>query len=78
VHGRVDADDRLVNPEVLTLIAGDADGDKWRYEVGLKLARTGPFGYTVRVVPWHVGLRSAAELGLQALPQAAGAGAVDS
>jgi starch phosphorylase len=73
VHGRVDADDRLVNPEVLTLIAGDADGDKWRYEVGLKLARTGPFGYTVRVVPSHVGLRSAAELGLQALPQAAGA-----
>jgi len=32
------------------------------------LDRSGPFGYTVRIVPRHSGLASAAEMGLVALP----------
>jgi hypothetical protein len=34
----------------------------------VSLDATGPFGYTVRVLPRHEGLHDPAELGLQALP----------
>jgi starch phosphorylase len=33
------------------------------------LEATGPFGYTVRVLPYYAGLADPAELGLQALPR---------
>ncbi len=38
------------------------------YEGPLSLDRTGPFGYTVRILPSHRRLASGAELGLIALP----------
>lgn len=38
------------------------------YEGPLSLDRTGPFGYTVRILPAHRLLASGAELGLVAVP----------
>jgi starch phosphorylase len=43
------------------------DGNRWRYEASVDLDRTGPFGYTVRVLPVHDGLVDVAELGLVAV-----------
>ena len=69
VAGRVDHNDRLVDPRVIALEpVGQHEGDGWRFEAAVDLDQTGPFGYTVRVVPRHDGLVSVAELGLQALP----------
>jgi starch phosphorylase len=64
VYGAVDIDDRLVNPSTVTLtLADEHDGKAW-FEGVVSLARTGPFGYTVRVLPRHELLANAAELGL--------------
>ena len=41
-------------------------------EATVGLDDTGPFGYTVRVLPSHEGLHDPAELGLQALPVQSG------
>ncbi|MFF8772871.1 alpha-glucan family phosphorylase [Kitasatospora sp. NPDC015120] len=75
VSGRVDESDRISDARVLALkpVGGpDLDG-RTRYEGSLELCRTGPFGYTVRVLPAHPRLASPAELGLVALPpEAAG------
>ena len=69
VAGRVDHNDRLVDPRAVPLEAVEKYGAAgWRYEATVQLDHTGPFGYTVRVVPHHGGLVSVAELGLQALP----------
>ncbi|MFF2654118.1 alpha-glucan family phosphorylase [Streptomyces sp. NPDC058045] len=71
VAGRVDAEDRIRDaaPFPLKPVAGpDLDG-RWTYEGPLTLGRTGPFGYTVRVLPAHPRLASPAELGLAALPR---------
>ncbi|MDH6133127.1 starch phosphorylase [Kitasatospora sp. MAA4] len=71
VSGAVDETDRIGAAEVQTLkpVGGpDLDG-RQRYEGTLELSRTGPFGYTVRILPTHPLLASAAELGLVALPQ---------
>ncbi|MGA5819669.1 alpha-glucan family phosphorylase [Kitasatospora sp. NPDC094028] len=70
VSGRVDEADGISDAAVLALkpVGGpDLDG-RTRYEGSLELARTGPFGYTVRVLPAHPRLASPAELGLVALP----------
>ncbi|MFJ7245274.1 alpha-glucan family phosphorylase [Kitasatospora sp. NPDC098652] len=70
VSGRVDETDGISDAEVLALkpVGGpDLDG-RTRYEGSLELGRTGPFGYTVRVLPAHPRLASPAELGLVALP----------
>ncbi|KJS52896.1 glycogen phosphorylase [Streptomyces rubellomurinus subsp. indigoferus] len=70
VSGRVDETDGISDAAVLALkpVGGpDLDG-RTRYEGSLELARTGPFGYTVRVLPAHPRLASPAELGLVALP----------
>jgi glycogen phosphorylase len=67
-YGRVDDADQIGEPSRLPLTltgAADADGN-WRFEGELPLARTGPFGYTVRVLPQHAALVSSAELGLVA------------
>ncbi|OEV30277.1 glycogen phosphorylase [Streptomyces nanshensis] len=45
----------------------DLDG-RWTYEGTVTPGRTGPFGYTVRVLPAHRLLASGAELGLAAAP----------
>ncbi|MGH3415792.1 MAG: hypothetical protein ACRDSS_04950, partial [Actinocrinis sp.] len=44
--------------------------DRNRYEGVVELDRSGPFGYTVRVVPKHPLLSTPAELGLAVLPTA--------
>ncbi|MDH6575717.1 alpha-glucan family phosphorylase [Kitasatospora sp. MAP5-34] len=70
VSGRVDETDGLSDAVALALkpVGGpDLDG-RHRYEGSLELSRTGPFGYTVRVLPTHHLLASPAELGLVALP----------
>ncbi|HEY4571294.1 MAG TPA: alpha-glucan family phosphorylase [Kribbella sp.] len=69
LHGRVDANDEITDPvRTLLSLAETYEGNRHRYEGELKLDRTGPFGYTVRVVPNHAGLASVAELGLAAGP----------
>ncbi|HWC22853.1 MAG TPA: alpha-glucan family phosphorylase, partial [Flexivirga sp.] len=69
LHGRVDTNDEITDPVRTSLsLAETYEGNRHRYEGELKLDRTGPFGYTVRVVPNHQGLASQAELGLAAGP----------
>ncbi|KJK55877.1 alpha-glucan family phosphorylase [Saccharothrix sp. ST-888] len=70
VSGRVDESDAISDAVVLLLKpTGGADLDgRHRYEGSLELCRTGPFGYTVRVLPAHRLLASPAEPGLVALP----------
>ncbi len=70
VAGRVDQADRITDPVIVSLKpAGHCDGEgRWLYEGPLALDRTGPFGYTVRVLPSHPLMASAAELGLIAVP----------
>ena len=67
VHGRVSPSDTITDSVVQSLRFAEAiDGDEGRYafEGTLKLRRTGPFGYTVRVLPKHDGLSAPSELGL--------------
>jgi starch phosphorylase len=70
VAGRVDDADRITDAAAVSLKAADrADLDgRWRYEGPLSLDRTGPFGYTVRILPAHRLLASGAEMGLIAVP----------
>ncbi|MEU7024108.1 alpha-glucan family phosphorylase [Streptomyces sp. NPDC046203] len=71
VTGRVDADDRILDPRVSILKpAGggpDLDG-RMPYEGALSLDRTGAFGCAVRVLPAHALLAGVAEMGLVAVP----------
>ena len=70
ISGRVDHNDRILNRRIVALTAIEKyEGNRWRYETDYDLDETGAFGYTVRVLPAHRGLQSAAELGVQALPQ---------
>ena len=71
VTGRVDARDRLADASSFPLkpVAGPDLEDRWTYEGPLTLDRTGPFGYTVRVLPAHPLLVCGAEPGLVALPR---------
>ncbi|MFF5945649.1 DUF3417 domain-containing protein, partial [Streptomyces althioticus] len=70
VSGRVDAQDRITDATVVPLKpAGTPDLEgRHLYEGPLALDRTGPYGYTVRILPSHRLLASGAELGLVALP----------
>ncbi|GAA1967046.1 alpha-glucan family phosphorylase [Kitasatospora viridis] len=70
VSGTVDERDRIREAELQTLkpVGGPDLAGCHRYEGTLQLSRTGPFGYTVRVLPTHPLLASPAELGLVALP----------
>ncbi|MDI2128258.1 alpha-glucan family phosphorylase [Yinghuangia seranimata] len=70
VHGRVDGSDAIVDGAVAPLkpVRRDEHG-RWLYEGSLALDRTGPFGYSVRVMPAHTLLASPAELGLIAVPE---------
>ncbi|MER6090370.1 alpha-glucan family phosphorylase [Streptomyces bluensis] len=78
VSGRVDPDDRIADAAGVPLkpTGGPDEEGRWVYEGPLSLDRTGPFGYTVRILPDHRLLASRAELGLVALPsEDAGEGA---
>lgn len=70
VAGRVDESDRITDGTAVPLKpAGRPDLEgRWLYEGQLALDRTGPFGYTVRILPAHRLLASGAELGLIAVP----------
>ncbi|MGW1589068.1 glycosyltransferase family 1 protein [Streptomyces sp. NPDC002386] len=70
VSGRVDAEDRITEATAVPLKpagAPDLEGRRL-YEGPLSLDRTGPYGYTVRILPAHRLLTSAAELGLVTVP----------
>lgn len=70
VSGRVDEEDRITDATAVPLKpagAPDPDG-RWVYEGPLSLDRTGPYGYTVRILPAHRLMASSAELGLVATP----------
>ncbi len=80
VHGRAGEDDSLTDVSTSALAAGDAyEGGRYRYAGDVVLDRTGPFGYSVRVLPRHRLLASPAEMGLVVWPDLrqgdAGAGA---
>lgn len=70
VAGRVDSDDAIRDAQTFPLKpAGGPDLEgRWVYEGPLALDRTGPFGYTVRILPAHRLIPSGADLGLVAVP----------
>ena len=65
VHGRVTPSDSLVDTVTATLRHAETyEAGRHRFDGELTLRRTGPFGYTVRVLPRTDRLASPAELGL--------------
>ncbi|CAN5404569.1 glycosyltransferase family 1 protein [soil metagenome] len=67
VHGRVLADDSLSDVVVFDLsVTEDYEGGRYRFDGQIALARSGAFGYTVRVLPKNGLLASPAELGVVA------------
>jgi starch phosphorylase len=65
VHGRVSPSDVLTDVHTLPLTLGETyEGGRYLFEGTLKLRRTGPFGYTVRVLPQHDLALTPAEFGL--------------
>jgi len=67
VYGRVTPADTLGDHEVAPLVHAEVyEGGRHRYEGSVTLRRTGPFGYTVRVLPTAEHLANPAELGLVA------------
>jgi len=65
VHGRASESDTLRDIETAPLgFAETYEDGRHRFEGDLVLTRTGIFGYTVRVLPKHEGMASAAEMGL--------------
>ena len=67
VYGRVTPADTLTDTQSAPLVHVEAlEGGRHKYEGSLTLRRTGPFGYTVRVLPNSAHLTNPAELGLVA------------
>ncbi|WP_432562974.1 alpha-glucan family phosphorylase [Kineococcus sp. SYSU DK003] len=67
VHGRVTESDELRPSGTVSLRPAESFGDgRHRFEGQFTLRQTGPFGYTVRILPRHEGLATPAELGLVA------------
>ncbi|MFC7505311.1 alpha-glucan family phosphorylase [Nocardioides sp. GCM10030258] len=68
VHGRVDAEDDIVDATTTPLTLVESyDGGRHRFDGQVELGRSGPFGYTVRVLPTNPLLVATAELGVVAL-----------
>ncbi len=68
VQGRVVGDDTLVDQVSQSLTMSESyEAGRHRFDGHLELRRTGPFGYTVRVLPKHAYLASPAELGVVTL-----------
>jgi starch phosphorylase len=64
LHGPVGQGDELVEPAVVTMVAGGADdGGAVRYTGTFSCATAGRYGFTVRVLPHHPDLASPVELG---------------
>ena len=65
VHGRVSPADTLTDLVATSLThVEEIESGRHRYEGAVRLRRTGPFGYTVRVLPHVAGAASSAELAL--------------
>ena len=65
----IDSEDALVGTTVGSLAPAEAyDGGRYRFDGTVTLDHSGPFGYTVRVIPKNSLLASIAELGVVALP----------
>ncbi len=68
VHGKASSEDLLTATSVDALeVAETYEGGRFRFDGDLALAQSGPFGYTVRVVPRNELLISPAELGVVAM-----------
>jgi starch phosphorylase len=69
-YGKVGPHDELVHPAYLPLSPEEVDDDGRAHYTGVvPLDRTGAFGYTVRVVPYHPLAAASAELGLITVPE---------
>ncbi|MDQ3615070.1 MAG: alpha-glucan family phosphorylase [Actinomycetota bacterium] len=69
VHGRIRHDDDLVDAQSEPLTMAETyEAGRHRFEGKLALAQTGPFGYTVRILPKHRLLAGPAELGCVTWP----------
>jgi starch phosphorylase len=69
VHGRIKHEDNLVGTTVESLSHAETyEAGRHRFESTVRLSTTGPFGYTVRVLPRNEHLASVSELGLVTLP----------
>jgi starch phosphorylase len=69
LHGRVDTADQLRAPTAVSLKEAEAyEAGRHRYEGEVRFDRTGPVGYTVRILPHHRYLAAPSELGLVAWP----------
>jgi glycogen phosphorylase len=78
VHGRVDSDDELREPEIVSLRLRESyEAGRHRFEGQVELGRNGPFGYTVRILSRNRLLATPAELGLVAWPTLSGEGTPD-
>jgi starch phosphorylase len=66
VYGPVDADNRLTSFEILPLTLAEERDHTGFFTGTIPLAKAGPFGYTVRVLPSHPLLANLAETGLVA------------
>lgn len=65
LHGPVGPDDEIAEFHVTALRLDDTyEADRYGYSGDVDLTATGPFGYTVRVVPRHEALTSVASAGL--------------
>jgi starch phosphorylase len=70
VYGRLGEDDELVETSSVVLAPDDsAQGPQTRFSGPVELGQPGPFGYTVRVLPYHPLLASPADLGLVTYPE---------
>jgi len=71
VHGRIRHEDDLVDTTVASLANDETyEAGRYRYEGRVPLRQSGPFGYTVRVLPPTPHLASNAVLGRDAPPRA--------
>jgi len=67
VHGRVAEDDSITDFQILPIpLAQDLEGGRYAFHLEHTLHVSGPFGYSVRVVPAHRMLAGYAEMGLVA------------
>jgi starch phosphorylase len=67
VHGRVSDADEMSSFAIDSLdVAETFESGRYAFQGQVRLESSGPFGYTVRVVPKHAGLTTVADVGLVA------------